>query len=78
MKALAPYLVASTAVSMVPWPLIMMTGIVSRPAPPHSFSSVTPSTSGIQNLAGCGAHRFAAGLTRRSGVMSSTSSFVPA
>ena len=34
---MAPYLVASTAVSMVPWPLIMITGIVSmrrwRPTP---------------------------------------------
>jgi hypothetical protein len=30
-KALAPNLVASTAVSMVPWPLIMITGIVSMP-----------------------------------------------
>ena len=33
---------------MVPWPLIMITGIVSWPVEPHSFSSVMPSTSGIQ------------------------------
>ena len=47
-NAEAPNLVASTAVSMVPWPLIMITGIVSRPEAPHSLSSVMPSTSGIQ------------------------------
>jgi hypothetical protein len=40
--------VASTAVSMVAWPLIMMTGMVRRPLPAHSLSSVTPSVSGIQ------------------------------
>jgi hypothetical protein len=33
-KAEAPNLVASTAVSMVPWPLIMITGIVSCAAAP--------------------------------------------
>ena len=47
-KAIAPNLVASTAVSIVPWPLIMITGIVSCAVEPHSFSSVMPSTSGIQ------------------------------
>src|SRR5664279_2432285 len=47
-KAMAPNFVASTAVSMVPWPLIMMTGIVSCAPAPHSLSSVMPSTSGIQ------------------------------
>ncbi len=45
---MAPYLVASTAVSMVPWPLIMMTGMLSWAVAPHSFNSVMPSTSGIQ------------------------------
>ena len=45
---MAPNLVASTAVSIVPWPLIMITGIVSSAVEPHSFSSVMPSTSGIQ------------------------------
>jgi hypothetical protein len=44
----APILVASTAVSMVAWPLIMMTGMVSRPVVDHSLSRVTPSVSGIQ------------------------------
>ena len=45
---MAPNLVASTAVSMVPWPLIMITGMVSWPLAPHSLSSEMPSTSGIQ------------------------------
>ena len=40
--------VASTAVSMVPWPDIMTTGIVSWPLAAHSLSSVMPSVSGIQ------------------------------
>jgi hypothetical protein len=45
---MAPNLVASTAVSIVPWPLIITTGIVSRPLAPHSFNRLMPSTSGIQ------------------------------
>ncbi|MNT51630.1 hypothetical protein D3C72_1886070 [compost metagenome] len=44
----APIRVASTAVSMVAWPLIMITGIVSTPAVAHSLSNETPSVSGIQ------------------------------
>ena len=40
--------VASTAVSMVPWPDIMITGMLSRPLADHSLSSVMPSVSGIQ------------------------------
>ena len=40
--------VASTAVSMVPWPDIITTGMVSSPALAHSLSSVMPSVSGIQ------------------------------
>jgi hypothetical protein len=40
--------VASTAESMVPCPDIITTGIVSRPLPAHSLSSVMPSVSGIQ------------------------------
>ena len=47
-KAMAPCLVASTAVSMVPWPLIMITGMVSCDVVPHSLSRLMPSTSGIQ------------------------------
>ena len=47
-KARAPILVASTAVSMVACPLIMITGMVSRPVEDHSLSRVTPSVSGIQ------------------------------
>ena len=47
-KSNAPMRVASTAVSIVPWPDIITTGIVSRPEDPHSRSSVTPSVSGIQ------------------------------
>ena len=47
-KDSAPMRVASTAVSMVAWPLIMMTGMVSWPAEAHSLSSDTPSVSGIQ------------------------------
>lgn len=40
--------VASTAVSIVPCPDIMTTGIVRRPALDHSLSRVMPSVSGIQ------------------------------
>ena len=47
-NASAPILVASTAVSMVAWPLIMITGMVRAPVEAHSLSSVTPSVSGIQ------------------------------
>ena len=55
--------VASTAVSIVPWPDIITTGIVSCPDAPHSRSSVTPSVSGIQmsssTSAGCCRARYA-------------------
>jgi hypothetical protein len=47
-KLRAPMRVASTAVSMVACPDIMMTGMVSRPSRCHSLSRVTPSVSGIQ------------------------------
>ena len=47
-KSKAPMRVASTAESMVPWPDIITTGMVSSPEPAHSFSSVMPSVSGIQ------------------------------
>ena len=47
-KSKAPIRVASTAESIVPWPDIITTGIVSRPAAAHSLSSVMPSVSGIQ------------------------------
>ena len=47
-KSCAPMRVASLAVFRVAWPLIMMTGMVSRPAARHSLSRVTPSVSGIQ------------------------------
>ena len=47
-KSSAPMRVASTAVSMVPWPDIITTGIVSCPLAAHSLSSVMPSVSGIQ------------------------------
>src|SRR5262245_31390918 len=47
-KSSAPTLVASTAVSMVPCPDIMTTGMVSCPLAAHSFSNVMPSVSGIQ------------------------------
>ena len=47
-KENAPMRVASTAVSMVACPLIMMTGMVSKPLLDHSLSKVTPSVSGIQ------------------------------
>jgi hypothetical protein len=56
-KSNAPMRVASTAVSIVPWPDIMTTGIVSSELEPHSRNSVTPSVSGIQmsssTSAGC-------------------------
>ena len=47
-KSSAPILVASTAVSMLPWPLIITTGMVSWPLVAHSLSRVIPSLSGIQ------------------------------
>ena len=45
---MAPMRVASTAVSMVAWPLIMITGMSSMPCEAHSLSRLTPSVSGIQ------------------------------
>ena len=47
-KSIAPIRVASTAVSIVPWPDIMTTGIVNSPPADHSLSSDMPSVSGIQ------------------------------
>ena len=47
-KSNAPMRVASTAESMVPWPDIITTGMVSKPLPAHSLRSVMPSVSGIQ------------------------------
>ena len=47
-KSNAPIRVASTAVSIVPWPDIITTGMVNSPALPHSFSRLMPSQSGIQ------------------------------
>ena len=40
--------VASTAVSIVAWPDIITTGMVSCPLFDHSFNKVMPSVSGIQ------------------------------
>ena len=45
---MAPTRVASTAESIVPWPDIITTGIVNKPAADHSLSSEMPSVSGIQ------------------------------
>ena len=47
-KSSAPILVASTAVSMLAWPLIITTGMLSWPDLAHSLSRVMPSQSGIQ------------------------------
>jgi len=47
-KSSAPMRVASTAVSIVAWPDIITTGIVSWPPAAHSFRSEMPSVSGIQ------------------------------
>ena len=47
-KSKAPTRVASTAVSMVPWPDIITTGMVNKPAADHSLSRLMPSVSGIQ------------------------------
>jgi hypothetical protein len=47
-KSSAPMRVASTAVSIVAWPDIITTGMLSWPLAPHSLSSVMPSVSGIQ------------------------------
>ncbi len=62
-KSIAPMRVASTAVSIVPWPDIITTGIVNCPEAPHSRSSVMPSVSGIQmsssTSAGCCRCRYA-------------------
>ena len=67
-KSNAPIFVASTAVSIVPWPDIITTGIVSWPAAAHSRSSVTPSVSGIQmsssTSAGCCRARYARAARR--------------
>ena len=47
-KSVAPMRVASTAVSIVPCPDIITTGMVRRPEADHSLSRETPSVSGIQ------------------------------
>ncbi|SCN46776.1 hypothetical protein BAZMOX_05516_0 [methanotrophic endosymbiont of Bathymodiolus azoricus (Menez Gwen)] len=44
----APNLVASTAVSIVPCPDIIITGVTNSAFSVHSFNSVIPSVSGIQ------------------------------
>jgi hypothetical protein len=63
-KSNAPIFVASTAVSIVPWPDIMTTGIVSWPEAAHSRSSVTPSVSGIQMSSSTSAGRSRARYAR--------------
>ena len=45
-KSYAPSRVASTAVSIVPWPDIMMTGEAPVPVSDHSLSREMPSVSG--------------------------------
>jgi len=57
-KSSAPIRVASTAVSIVAWPDIMITGIESLPAAAHSLSSVMPSVSGIQMSSSTRSRRF--------------------
>jgi hypothetical protein len=47
-KSIAPMRVASTAVSMVPCPDIITTGMFSWPLAAHSLSRLMPSVSGIQ------------------------------
>ena len=47
-KSTAPMSVASTAVSIVPWPDIITTGIVNNSCVAHSLSKATPSVTGIQ------------------------------
>jgi hypothetical protein len=60
MKSHAPSRVASTAVSMLPWPEIMMTGHGRPPRSLHSRSRLMPSRSGIQMSS-----RIASGRWRR-------------
>ena len=69
--------VASTAVSMVAWPLIMMTGMVSRPAVDHSLSSVTPSVSGIQMSSSTRSGRARWRAARASAAFSASSTLWP-
>jgi hypothetical protein len=76
-KAMAPNLVASTAVSIVPWPLIMITGIVSSPVAPHSLSSVMPSTSGIQMSSSTRSGRNDSRTSRACAAFSATSTVWP-
>ena len=74
-KSKAPMRVASTAVSMVPCPDIITTGMVNKLLFTHSLSKVMPSQSGIQmsnntksgrscNLAARAAAAFSANCTR--------------
>jgi len=69
--------VASTAVSMVAWPLIMMTGMSSRSWAAHSLSSVTPSVSGIQISSRTTSGRLAARSARAAEAFSARSTVCP-
>ena len=72
-KSVAPIRVASTAVSMVACPLIMITGMSSKPCEAHSLSSVTPSVSGIQMSSSTTSGRWAARNARAAAAFSARS-----
>src|SRR5687768_14267104 len=69
--------VASTAVSIVPWPDIITTGIVSWPLAAHSLSSVMPSVSGIQMSSSTRSGRPRSRKRRASPALSASSTWCP-
>src|SRR5438094_9729151 len=69
--------VASTAVSIVPWPDIMTTGMVSCPLAAHSLSSVIPSVSGIQMSSRTRSGRARSRSRRASPALSATITWCP-
>ena len=76
-KSTAPIRVASTAESIVPWPDIMTTGIVSRLAADHSLSSEIPSVSGIQISSSTKSGRFSARTRRAAAAFSASVTLCP-
>ena len=76
-KSIAPTRVASTAESIVPWPDIMTTGMVNKPADDHSLSSDMPSVSGIQISRRTRSGRFSLRLLRAAAAFSASRTVCP-
>src|SRR5207248_6949159 len=68
---------ASTAVSIVAWPDIMTTGMVSWPLAAHSLRSVMPSVSGIQISSSTRSGRARSRTRRASAALSASATWWP-